>query len=100
MKLSSKAHRFVTEAARELQGPQRRDQLLSWLDRSLGAELPPEIGALALSALERLEYGMRRRLESSELDEDQRADLMNDIAFIHSIESDIKRDLEGASIRT
>jgi hypothetical protein len=56
--------------------------------------------SVRLTLLERLEYWMRRRLESGELDEDQRADLMNDIAFIHSIESDIKRDLESASIRT
>ena len=99
-KLSPKAHRFVVEAARELSGPQRRDQLLSWLDRSPGAELPPEIASLVLSALKRLEYWMKQRLDSGEIDDEQRADLMNDIAFIHSIESDLRRELERASIRT
>lgn len=91
MKLSAKAQRFVAEGARDLGGTERRDRLLSWLDRSGGQELPPEIVTLAIGALERCEFWMRRRLDSSALDEDQRADVMNDIAFIHAIESDLRR---------
>ena len=94
MKLSAKAQRFVAEGARDLSGSERRDRLLSWLDRYGGQELPPQIVTLALGALERCEFWMRQRLESSGLDEDLRADVMNDIAFIHSIESDLRRVTE------
>ncbi len=97
MKLSPKAHRFITEAARELNGADRRDALLSWLDRSRGQELPGNIAALALSALVRFEYWMRVRLQSGDLDEDQRADLMNDIAFIHTVQSELRRESERQS---
>ncbi|MGO8916519.1 MAG: hypothetical protein ACLQJR_11495 [Stellaceae bacterium] len=98
MKLSPKAHRFVTEAVRDLRGTSGRERLLSWLDRSAGQELPIEIALLALGALERLEYWMRQRLESGDIDEDQRSDLMNDIAFIHSIENDLKRETARGAV--
>jgi hypothetical protein len=94
MKLSPKAHRFVTEAVRDLRGASGRDRLLSWLDRSAGEEIPPEIATLALDALERFEYWMRQRLEAGDVDEDQRSDLINDIAFVHAVESDLKQ-VEG-----
>ncbi len=98
MKLSPKASRFVAEAARDLNGTGARDRLLSWLDRSAGQEIPPDIAILALKALDRLEYWMRKRFESAEADEDQKADLANDIAFIHSVVSDLLRVEEtGAS---
>jgi hypothetical protein len=90
MKLSAKAQRFVAEAARDLTGTDRRDRLLAWLDRSPGQEVPPQIAMLALNALERCEYWMRQRLESGQIDDDQRADLMNDIAFVHSIEHGLR----------
>jgi hypothetical protein len=97
MKLSAKAQRFVAEAARDLSGTGRRDLLLSWLDRSGEQDLPPQIATLALGALERFEFWLRQRLESGAVDEDQRADLMNDIAFVHSIESDLRHAAERST---
>ncbi len=56
------------------------------------------MACLASAALQQLEYWLRQRLESGKLDEDQRADAANDIAFIHSIDSDLRREMARATV--
>jgi hypothetical protein len=92
MKLSQKAHRFVAEAIRDLPDPSARDRLRSWMQRSAGENLPPEIAALTLTALERFEIWMKECLEMSRADADRQADLINDIRFVQAIESDLRRE--------
>jgi hypothetical protein len=92
MKLSQKAHRFVAEAIRDLPDPGARDRLRSWMRRPLGETLPPDIAALTLTALERFETWMKECLETANADEDRRADLINDIRFVQTIENDLRKE--------
>jgi hypothetical protein len=96
MKLSPKARRFVTEATGHLNTGER-DRLLAWLDRFGEQELPSAIAQLALRALERFEREMTRQLKTGDLDENQKADAMNDIAFIRSVMSDLRQKKSRAA---
>ncbi|MGH6988812.1 MAG: hypothetical protein ACREFD_15665 [Stellaceae bacterium] len=96
MKLSPKASRFVAEAAADLSVAANRQYLLDWLDQSAGRELPRQIATLALDALDRFESRLRQEIEGG-VDEDQAADLSNDIAFIRSVKSDLQKEISRAA---
>ena|ERR1700685_3992337 len=91
MKLAPKAQRFLVEALRDLPDAKGRDRLRSWIENDAGNELPPDIASFALSAFEQFEYWMKQKLESGRLDDDQRADIINDLSFVHAVENDLKK---------
>lgn len=91
MKLSPKAQRFVIEAARGLKDSGAKDRLLSWISRAPQTDLPDDIAPTTLAALESLEAWMMTRLEASRSDENQEAEIINDIRFIQTLERGLKR---------
>lgn len=97
MKLLPKASRFIAAAAGGLASTGERDRLLAWLDKSATQEVPRQIAALALRALERSEQGMKQQIDTDGIDEDRKADLMNDIAFIRSVKSDLRHEASRAA---
>jgi hypothetical protein len=92
MKLSPKAYRFVIQAIRDLPDAMAREGVRAWMEAPAGRDLPPGIADLALSALEQFGQSMKQYLGSGHLDEDQRAEVINDLRFIDAIESDLRRD--------
>lgn len=97
MKLSPKARRFVTEAAGCLVDAGEKDRLLAWLGQFGERDLTPMIAKLALRALERCELEMMRQLKTGGLDEDDKADTMNDIAFVKSVIWDLRHKKSRAA---
>jgi hypothetical protein len=92
MKLSPKAHRFIARAIRDFPDVAEGEQLRAWAGAGPGNDLPAEIAPLVLNLLSRFEGWMKERLGSGRLDEDQRAETINDLRFIYAIQSDIRED--------
>jgi hypothetical protein len=91
-KLSPKALRFIDAAMNETQDDTAR---AAWarFGRSAANELPAPLARAALTALEATELRMRKALASAALEEDEAADLSNDLGFVVAIESDLRRQL-------
>jgi hypothetical protein len=96
MVLSPKARRFVADAIADF-GDGRARALWGSFQRDPGSELSPEIARIALRALEFVQRGMAQRIESGSLDEDEVADLTNDLQFIRSLETDLRRSCSPAA---
>jgi len=90
MKLSAKARRFVAEAVADL--PDAGSQA-TWrvFERAPGEDVAPDVAAEALRALESAKRDITLRLERGQLPPDEQADLGNDLRFIQSIESDLRK---------
>ncbi len=55
---------------------------------------PPEnVVPLILEALAHAEKWMKRRLENKSLDEDERADIINDLSFADSVTKHIQQEM-------
>ncbi len=94
MKLSPKAHRFVTEAIAAHGGRVAR---AIWTDfeTSGGAALPPPAAAVAHAALSSLEERLAETLQTLDATSDAYADLSNDLLFIQAVGRDLRREVLG-----
>jgi len=86
MKFSPKAHRFVALAIRDL--PDAAAKGAAWQQHPAGADLSVEMLALATEALAHGARAMRQRLDAA--DDDDKAELINDLRFIAAIQQSLK----------
>jgi hypothetical protein len=89
MMLSPKAHRLVAEAISTLPDSSARTTWVDWAERP--SEVTDEVASVAIEALENVAKQIVSQLTSGRLDEDEQADLTNDLYFIQCIEDDLKR---------
>jgi hypothetical protein len=91
IKLSPKAMRFIDRAARDLPADDR--SVWERVDRDPSKALPDDAAKVALMALERFAGRLRDRLAAGGLDDDETADLSNDLGFVCAIESDLRKQI-------
>jgi hypothetical protein len=84
MMLTPKSRRFIDEALRGQPGAADRDRFIAWNDRTATGEATAEILRISEAALTNLEAHMFSQLERVS-DEDNRVDLMNDLAFVRAV---------------
>jgi len=97
MILSTKARRFVSAAVDQLPDDYVRDVWRSF-ERGPDRDISPKVADAALRALQRAERNIALRLKSEKLDENEEADLANDLYFIQAVENDLKRVLQPDAI--
>jgi hypothetical protein len=90
--LSPKASRFVAIAMREASEHDRA--IWEAVDHDTSKELPAAAMKAALNALSQYEERLRTRLMASD-DEDEMADLSNDLGFVCSIERGLRNHVPG-----
>jgi hypothetical protein len=94
MILSVKARRFISAAVDQLLDDYVRDVWRAF-EREPDRGVSPKVADAALRALERAERSIALRLKSENLDENEEADLANDLYFIQAVQSDLKRVLQA-----
>jgi hypothetical protein len=96
MMITPQARRRITGAVRELDDPSARDRWSSWAATAPSDQhrtnVPYEIAAIALRALETAEKNIHQALGLQELDEDTRVDLANDLGYVQAIETAIRNE--------
>jgi|ERR1700746_2526873 hypothetical protein len=90
-KLSPKATRFIEAAIAEM-GDEGIKAIWASAKHDPNSELPDAVAHAALSALSYLESQLTACFDRS-LTEDEASDLSNDLGFVRSIESDLRRQL-------
>jgi hypothetical protein len=90
MKLSSKAIRFISFGVRQLDA-RAQEVWLRWVDRQHDGVITPDIAPIVDSALVALEHHILDAVIHKTTIEDVKADMMNDVGFIHAIQSDLKK---------
>jgi hypothetical protein len=91
-KISPKARRFIDEA---IKATQDHSAKTAWarFGRTGASDLPDPVAHAALAALEAAARRMRAALASASLEEEEAADLSNDLGFVIAIEADLRRQL-------
>ena len=98
MRLPPKAVRIIGKAVRALQDdPRARDTWRVWEERADNGDLPTNVAEVALKALNFMDAYISQSVQSARLDEDDRADLLNDLAFIRALEDRLKEDVALAN---
>ena len=92
MKLSIKALRIVAIGVSQLDD-QAKKAWARWTDRYPDGTITPEIALVVDSALVALEHLILDNY--SRAPEDYRPDMINDMGFIHAIQSDLKKELRN-----
>jgi hypothetical protein len=90
MMLTPRARRTVSAAVEQLSDSDLRDKWRAWERRGATGELPSEITAIARDALHLAERNLQKRLDTASLDENEEADILNDLGYIHAIETGLK----------
>ena len=91
--LSPKAIRFIEIAMGEIEDQGVRS-VWNATDRDVGGPLPDAAARAALTALHQFEHRLHVRLEQS-TDEDETADISNDLGLVFAIKSDLIKQLGG-----
>ena len=86
--LSPKATRFVARAMRDASDMDKA--IWAAIDHDTSKDIPPAAVSVALTALGLYEQRLRARLNSGALDEDETADLSNDLGFVCSLERGLR----------
>jgi hypothetical protein len=94
-RLSPKAVRFIDRAVTMSKNDRIRKVWKAFDGRNDG-ELPDRIARAALAALRESKKGLNARLGSSNLTEDEAAELSNDLGFIRAIEADLEAQIAPA----
>jgi hypothetical protein len=90
MILTPRARRTVDAAIQHLPDSRLRDKWRAWEKQDAIGDLPGEIAAIVGNALQLAEQNLQKRLESSSLDENEQADILNDLGYIQAIEAGLK----------
>jgi len=99
MTLTPQAHRLIAEAVRALPDGRSRDRWRSFAE-SARDELPSDVAVIVLEALQGMARHLEERLGATALDEDQEADILNDLGYIRAIEAGLgKEDPKSPSAR-
>jgi len=90
MMLSAKAKRIVTEAVASLPDSAARETWRAFATAHRET-IPSDVADIALRALEAARRDVTARLKRHGLDDDERADLGNDLNFIRAVEGDLRK---------
>ncbi len=94
MILTPRAKRVVSEAMRALpSGSAARDRWYSWAEYPNAYEIPSDLVPLVQEALSFIERACEARLNFRPLNEDEEADLLNDLGYIRAIENELRREV-------
>ena len=96
LKLSSKAVVFVADAVHRLPRSAKHARAV-WSAQQDREYLTPEAERVALTALQDVEKRFQHELEYGFFGEDEKADIINDLAFIGAVKADLQRDLATAA---
>lgn len=109
--LSPKAKRLIDSAVSQLADEKQREDWTAWTlahprarnpataADDPGEPIPVGVAAVALTALDRKAAALKDRLGSPALDEDEQADLENDLTFIGNVEGLLIKSLGDCSRR-
>src|SRR5215469_14238029 len=92
MTLSAKARLFVQAALREAKTASLLAEATSLGPDPWSRPLSPRAARIAIDALGEMETNIRDRLGEPELDDNERADLINDLGFAAAVRYDLQRD--------
>ena len=92
-KFTPKATRFIDAAVDEMADREVR-AIWSSVRHDPGSEMPDRVARAALSALDHYERQLWTQLTKYPVDEDEAADLSNDLGFVRSVESDLRRQVD------
>jgi hypothetical protein len=94
MMITPQACRRIGGAVRALSDTHSRERWGAWAQQGcpnqVRTDVPYEIAAIALEALSSAERRIEARLGEDTLDEDQQADLINDLGYIQAIETALR----------
>lgn len=91
--LTAKGRLFVQAALKEAKTASLLDEATSLGADPWSKPLSPRAARIAIDALGEMMSNMRDRLGEPELDENERADLVNDLSFAAAVRYDIQRDI-------
>lgn len=92
MKLPAKALRLVSALVSSLADGDARVRLTKWLQRHSDEDMPNDIRVLVLAVLTNGARHLEHALDSGRLNEDQEADVLNDLGYLQSLGTAIKMD--------
>ena len=99
MIITPQARRLITGAVRALPDARSQKRWEAWAGQAGPSEIrdnvPYDIAEIALEALTETERGIEERLGQKALDEDLEADLLNDLAYVQSIEAALRNEGVG-----
>jgi hypothetical protein len=99
MMLTPQACRRITGAVEALPDMRARETWGAWTQEGAinqaRADVPYEIAEIALDAIITLERDIERQLGDDTLDENQQADLLNDLGYVRAIEPALRNDGVG-----
>lgn len=90
MTLTPQARRLISAAVGALPDA-AHEKWRAWVVSSPTGDLPYDVAVIALEALEATARRLEGRLEEESLDEDIEADILNDLGYIHAIESGLRQ---------
>lgn len=95
MMLTPQARRLTAAAVRALPDTKAREKWHAWEARVSSSELPYDVAAIVLDALNMAASELEKRLEAASLDEDTEADTLNELGYIHAIQKTLRREGVG-----
>jgi hypothetical protein len=99
MMITPQACRRITGAVQALPDSHSRDRWGTWAQQArpnqIRTDVPYDVAAIALEALTTAERRIEEQLRQDALDEDLQADLLNDLGYIHAIESALRNEGVG-----
>jgi hypothetical protein len=93
VRLSPKAVLFIRSALEEPDADPLRQAVVDLEPDPWARDLTPRAAEIALEILVFAEEKMRRALDAPGLDEDDEADLLNDLGFVDSVEACLRKQL-------
>jgi hypothetical protein len=97
--ITPQACRRITGAVQALPDHTRRDLWGAWTQgarpNQVRTDMPYDIASIALDALVTAERRIEEQLGQSTLNEDERADLLNDLGYVQGIETALRGEGDG-----
>ncbi|MGH7036864.1 MAG: hypothetical protein ACREE1_01830 [Stellaceae bacterium] len=94
--LSAKARLFLEAALADPRTGWLHGEVLSLGPDPWSKPLSPYTARVALDALGETEKQIRDRIGETDVDDDEEADLVNDLGFVYAVRSDLQKSLKGS----